>query len=128
MTGWLRVCLDRRKWRERKGRDLERGRIPYLDSKMGGKGFGGEGIGRKMWINFVRVVIPPKVERFFPLLEGKHNLPSFLFHSLLDKQELVSFHFSSLPFPSLPCPSLPFFSIQTSYPNIVKEIEFQARS
>ena len=37
----LRVCLDGWKWRERKGRDLEGDRIPCLDSKLRGKGFGG---------------------------------------------------------------------------------------
>ena len=42
----LRVRLDGRKWRERKGRDLEGERIPYLDSNLEGKGFGGKGIGR----------------------------------------------------------------------------------
>ena len=38
----LRVCLDGRKWRERKGKDWEGERILCLDSKMGGKGFEGE--------------------------------------------------------------------------------------
>lgn len=32
-------------WREIKGRDLKGGKISYFDSKIGGKGFRGEGIG-----------------------------------------------------------------------------------
>ena len=39
------MCLDKRKWRNRKG-DLDGERIPCLDSKMGVKGFRGEEIRR----------------------------------------------------------------------------------
>ena len=42
----FRVCFDGRKRRERKKRDLEGRKIPCLDSEMGRKEFGGEGIGR----------------------------------------------------------------------------------
>ena len=42
----FRMCLDERKWIERKWRNLEGGRIPCLYSKIGGKEFEGEGIGK----------------------------------------------------------------------------------
>ena len=42
MSWRLTLCLDREEWRERKGRDLEGWKIPCLDNKMDGEGFGGE--------------------------------------------------------------------------------------
>ena len=110
------LCLDRRKWRERKGRDLEGWRILCLNSTKGrGRILRGE-IWKKNVDKFCKGCNPSKSGKIW---KENTNLPSFLFHSLLDKQELISFYFSYLPFPSLPSPSLPFFSIQTCYPNIV---------
>jgi hypothetical protein len=105
--------LDRRKWRERKGRDLKGGRIPCLDSKIGGKGFGGEGIERKMWINFVRVVILPKVERF-----GRKTQSLFLslpFPPRQTRTSFLPFLFPSFPFPPFPFPPFLF------HPNLLSK-------
>ena len=116
-----RVCLDGRKWRERKGRDLEGGRISCLDSKMGEKEFGGEGIERIWWILFVKVTISPKLERY----EGK-TLISLPFPSIPSYTNKSYFPSISLPFVFLPLPSpsfLPFFSLKNYYPNIVLKSE-----
>ena len=87
----LRMCLDGRKWRKRKGRDLKRGRISCLDSKIEGKEFGGEEIGRIWWILFLKHPISPKLERFeeitpislpfpsIPSYSNKSYFPLFLF-------------------------------------------------
>ena len=110
-----------------KGRDLESGKIPCLDSKMKGKRFGerknylfGLQHGREeIWrrenqknlINiFIKVLISLKLKRF----EGKTLIfIPFSFNLLYTNKSYfdLSFLFGSFPFPSFPNSSF-FFSLQ----------------
>ena len=79
---------------------------------MGGKGFGGERFG---WMVFVKISIFPKLKRF-----ERKTCISLPFPSPLNKQELLPYHFFSLPFPSLPSISFTFFCLQVVIQTSVK--------